>query len=445
MLGLIALLMPPALFDAPTLHGAQVSAYVIDASTGAVLFARNADDAMMPASTLKLVVGSATLDGLGTGFSFTTTIATDGTTLYLRGTGDPLLRDTDFTDAARTLALSDQRHFTALAGDATAVVAPEYPDGWALDDLPYYYGAPPSALSVDENALRVHLQPGAVGTPLIVTAVPATSAATIVSDAVTGPAHSADTTDVRVDWSAPYTLKLTGSLPADSKTADFAVAVLDPAAVTLALAQDALVAAGVRFDAAPRMAATPAGARVLWTHHSSALPELLKFMWLPSDNLLAESLLDALGQSDTTGTGDTRERGLARERTWLQTIGIDPRTATLVDGSGLSAYDRITARDLVTVLAHDWNGPNRSTVLAALPVGGRSGTLRTRFTFAPLAGNVIAKTGTVNHTRTLAGYLETPHGTLIFALMVNDWMDPSPQAAENLRAFQSTFLESFFE
>jgi serine-type D-Ala-D-Ala carboxypeptidase/endopeptidase (penicillin-binding protein 4) len=437
--------MPPALFDAPTLRGAQVSAYVIDASSGAVLYSRNADDAMMPASTLKLVVGSASLDELGTGFSFATTLATDGTTLYLRGTGDPLLLDGDFGDAVRALTSLGQTHFVALAGDASAVDAPAYPDGWALDDLVYDYGAPPSALSIDENSLRVHLQPGAPGAPLTLTTDPATSAVAIVNDAVTGPPHSDDTTDLRVDWGSPYALKLTGSLPADDKDADFGIAMLDPGMVTLALVQDALTKGGVRFDGADRMGATPNGARVLWTHRSQALPELLKSMWLPSNNLLAESLLDAIGQSATSASGNTRERGLATERAWLQAIGIDPRTTTIVDGSGLSAYDRITAHDLVKILTHDWNGSNRGTVLAALPVGGRSGTLKSRFTSPPLAGHVIAKTGTVNHTRTLAGFLQTPHGTLIFALMVNDWMDPSPQAAENLHAFQSTFLESFFE
>ena len=126
------------------------------------------------------------------------------------------------------------------------------------------------------------------------------------------------------------------------------------------------------------MATTPAGAQVLWLHHSPPLAYLLHAMWQPSDNLLAESLLDALAP--------TREGAIARERTWLQSIGIDPATTTIADGSGLSAYDRISARDLVTILAHDWNGPNRALVFGALPVSGQSGTLQKVFTAPPLAG-----------------------------------------------------------
>jgi D-alanyl-D-alanine carboxypeptidase len=57
-----------------------------------------------------------------------------------------------------------------------------------------------------------------------------------------------------------------------------------------------------------------------------------------------------------------------------------------------------------------------------------------------LEGAVFAKTGTSNHTRALAGYLTTPHGTVAFALLINDWMDGAPGAADRLRAVQAQFL-----
>jgi serine-type D-Ala-D-Ala carboxypeptidase/endopeptidase (penicillin-binding protein 4) len=436
MLALFALLLPAPLFDAPTLRGAQVSAYVISAQTGEVLYSRDPDAAMMPASTLKLVVGSASLDTLGTAYSFTTILATDGTTLYLQGSGDPLLRPQDFDDAARTLATLNLTKFNGLDGDVGAPRA-HYPGGWSVDDLPYYYAAPPNMLSIDENTLHIAVHPSAAGAAPTLSVDPATDAVTIVNQATTGVAHSQDTLDAHVSWSQPATLVVTGSVPVDETDAVIDAAILDPSRATLELTAGALTRGGLAFSSQPQLAQTPAGARIVWTHRSPALPQLLRDMWQPSDNLLAESLLDALAP--------TREAALDRERTWLQSIGVDPATTTLADGSGLSGYDRISARDEVTILQHDWNGPNRATVLAALPVAGQSGTLAKVFTAPPLAGNVIAKTGTVNHTRTLAGYLQTPHGTLIFALMINGWMDDSPRHAANLRAFQSTFLESFFE
>ena len=417
------------------MRGAHVSAYVISAQTGEVLYAREPDAAMVPASTLKLVIGSATLDALGTAFSFTTTLATDGGALYLQGSGDPLLQPQDFDDAARTLATFGLTKFSALDGDA-GTPRPRYPGGWQVDDLAYDYAAPPNMLAIDENALHIAVHPAAVGAPPTLTIEPSTTAVTVVNEATTGAARSDDTTGLRLSWNAPATLIVTGSVPANETDDELDAAILDPSRVTLELVAGALTRGGIDFASAPQLAQTPAGARVVWTHRSPALPKLLRDMWQPSNNLLAESLLDALAP--------TRDAALDRERTWLQSIGVDPATTTLADGSGLSAYDRISARDLVTILTHDWNGPNRAIVLGALPVAGQSGTLVKDFTAPPLAGNVIAKTGTVNHTRTLAGYLLTPHGTLIFALMINNWMDDGPHASADLRAFQSTFLEAFF-
>lgn len=437
MLALFALLLPAPLFEAPTLRGALVSAYVISAQTGQVIYERDPDADVVPASTLKLVVGSATLDQLGTTFAFTTTLSTDGTTLYMQSTGDPLLRPDDFDAAARALSAAGATHFDALVADNGPARAERYPGGWSIDDLPFYYSAPPSPLSINENAIHVLVHPGTLGAAPTLEFKPAGTPVNIVNDATTGPAKSDDTTSLSVDWSQPNTLILTGSVPADETDGDMHLNVLDPAQATLALASAGLTGGGIAFTNAARMGTTPAGTRVLWTHQSAPLTQLLGDMWLPSDNLLAESLLGALGT--------TRDAALDRERTWLRSIGIDPATTTLADGSGLSSYDRITARDLVTVLAHDWNGPNRDAVLGALPVAGVRGTLARSFKFPPLEGKIIAKTGTVNHTHTLAGYMETPHGTYIFALMVNNWMADGPHASADLRAFQSTFLESFFE
>lgn len=419
------------------MHGALVSAYVISAQTGEVVYAHNPDADVMPASTLKLVVGSASLDQLGKDFAFTTTLSTDGTTLYLHGGGDPLLRPNDFDAAAKALSAAGTTHFDALVADDGPAGAERYPGGWSIDDLPFYYSAAPSPLSIDENAIHVLVHPGAVGAPPTLEYQPAGTPLTIINEATTGPAKSEDTTWLSVDWSQPNTLILTGNVAADETDADLNLNVLDPAQATVALAKDALTRGGITFAGPARTGSAPAGARVVWTHQSSPLSQLLSDMWLPSDNLLAESLLGALGA--------TRDTALDRERAWLQSIGVDPRTTTLADGSGLSGYDRITARDLVTILAHDWNGPNRDIMLNDLPIAGVRGTLAHAFKFPPLEGKIIAKTGTVNHTHTLAGYMQTPHGTYIFALMVNNWMDDGPHASADLRAFQSTFLESFFE
>jgi len=80
----------------------------------------------------------------------------------------------------------------------------------------------------------------------------------------------------------------------------------------------------------------------------------------------------------------------------------------LVDGSGLSPSDRLTAGALVGILEAAWNDPAiRKPFVASLPVAGIAGTLADRLRTPPARGHVIAKTGTTNTASTLAGYVRS--------------------------------------
>jgi serine-type D-Ala-D-Ala carboxypeptidase/endopeptidase (penicillin-binding protein 4) len=450
---LFAALALDALFSTATLSGAHTGALVVDAQSGRVLYSRNADDAFIPASTMKLIVGSAALDRLGEAFSFTTSVDTDGNTLYIEGGGDPLLSTADAGDAAAAVKALNMTSFhgglRAVEGRFRSGVSSRYPDGWQIDDLPYDYAAPVAALSFEENVLHVTLTPGArQGDAPAFSVTPDFTPACLVNAATTGNAQSDDTTSLQISWDASGSFAkdctiIEGSLPLHGKPVTLDAASLEPPVIALQAFSRAFSEQGITVPMPldpDRYATAPDDARVLWTHASPRLPDLLRDMWQPSDNLLAETLLMQLAPSGGSALDDTRALGIRAEQEWLQTIGVDPRTLTIVDGSGMSAYDRVTPRALVTILQHDWNAPTRAAVLAALPVAGKSGTLEHDFTQAPLAGNVIAKTGTSNHTRTLAGYVHTPDRTLIFALLVNDWMDSAPGATARLRAFQQAFL-----
>ena len=192
--------------------------------------------------------------------------------------------------------------------------------------------------------------------------------------------------------------------------------------------------------AAP-FSAIPAGTLV-WRHDGEPLAALLADMWLPSDNLIAEELLREIDVAANARAG-TLEGGTAIERPWLRGIGIDPATVTLADGSGLSQYDRFTPRALVAVLLHDWHGPNRATILDALPIAGVRGDLRGAMRGTPAAGHVFAKTGSMSHVRGLAGYVTTrTRGTVVFALSVDDWIGSDADLAALRAAFCSRLAAS---
>lgn len=137
-----------------------------------------------------------------------------------------------------------------------------------------------------------------------------------------------------------------------------------------------------------------------------------------SQNLHAELLLRRIGRVSGGGSiGD----GLKRVEGMMASAGV-PRTAwDLSDGSGMSTYNRVTPRAMVTLLRWAQAQPWGARWIATLPVGGVDGTLSRRFRDTPLAGKIHAKTGTLSGVSALAGTMTAASGqVLTFALYAND-------------------------
>jgi D-alanyl-D-alanine carboxypeptidase/D-alanyl-D-alanine-endopeptidase (penicillin-binding protein 4) len=138
----------------------------------------------------------------------------------------------------------------------------------------------------------------------------------------------------------------------------------------------------------------------------------------PSQNLHAELLLRRVGA--LTGSGSIAD-GEAAVTQLMDQAGV-PRTGyELADGAGMSSYNRVTPRATATLLrwiaGQDWGVAWRET----LPIGGKDGTLRRRFIGTSLEGRIFAKTGSLNASRALAGYLIAKSGrTLVFSVIAND-------------------------
>lgn len=439
-----------AALAAPTLTGAHIGALVVDGATGSVVYSQDSTGSFQPASTLKLFVGLAALSQLGPDYSFETDLLTDGAItggtlnglLYLRGGGDPTLDPAALTDAARTLRAQSIAQIDGdIVADSSHFSGSSYPPGWVIDDLAQDYAAPVSGLSYNDNAVALSLEPGnAVGAAPTLTENPNAPEMMVANDATTGAAHSPDSTALARTLDDAHTIRIVGSLPIDGGTTELDAAAPIPPLFAADALRNAIIERGITARSL-REGITPPQARLLWSHRSAPLSELLARMWLPSDNLLAESLLDELG-TRSPGPGDSRDRGIARETAWMQGVGIDPATLSVADGSGLSQYDRVTPAALVTALRSAWAGADRAMILAALPLAGVRGTLKDSFTGTPLEGAVIAKTGSMSHVRALAGYIVRPGRTLIFALLINDWMDRTPGASAAIRLTEQRFLEA---
>jgi D-alanyl-D-alanine carboxypeptidase/D-alanyl-D-alanine-endopeptidase (penicillin-binding protein 4) len=148
---------------------------------------------------------------------------------------------------------------------------------------------------------------------------------------------------------------------------------------------------------------------------SPPLSEIVRYMDRASDNFTAELLLKQLGAIN--GPAGTSPAGAAYVRSVLAEAGVPLEGVRIVDGSGLSLLDRLTARALAALLRVAWaNQEVRPVLFAALPVAGISGTLSDRMRRPPARGNVRAKTGTTWQASALSGFVKRRY---VFSVLQN--------------------------
>jgi D-alanyl-D-alanine carboxypeptidase/D-alanyl-D-alanine-endopeptidase (penicillin-binding protein 4) len=162
------------------------------------------------------------------------------------------------------------------------------------------------------------------------------------------------------------------------------------------------------------------GRKVLATHTSVPVAEDIMLTNKISQNLHAELLLRLLGK--VHGTDGSFEQGTRVVRQFLIGAGVDDGDFFIYDGSGMSPFDRIAPRAYTQLLVYAAKQPWGAAWRDTFPVAGVDGTLAVagRFKNSPVKGRLWAKTGTLNETNALSGYLQAASGkTIVFSILVN--------------------------
>lgn len=419
-------------------HGAQ-SVVVRSLKTGATIYERNVDLAMIPASNMKLIVSATALDRLGPDFTYSSRVYACGKVnprgvvegdLALVGGGDPILETGDLRDIAREIRC---RGIKKVAGD---VIVDDYlfddrrlGTGWAWDDLSYYYSAEISALNLNRNTVRVWIYPGKrPGEPAVVCLDPANSYMEIGSAPITGEPESQKAVWVFRTLGANV-IRAGGSIPAGVRVSapEAVVTVRDPAIYAGHVFVSELRKQGIVVLGNVKRKRLPGDAVLVCEHKSPPLSEILKLLNKPSDNLIAEVLLKTLG-AVIKGSGSV-DSGREVEKEFLSAAGVDISGVSIVDGSGLSRLNYLTARSLVDLLSFMYRHKHFKVFLDSLPIAGVDGTLRNRMKGTRAQNNVRAKTGYVSRVSSLSGYLTTGSGEpLVFAILMNHHLCPNSSA-----------------
>ncbi|HEX4054581.1 MAG TPA: D-alanyl-D-alanine carboxypeptidase/D-alanyl-D-alanine-endopeptidase [Tepidisphaeraceae bacterium] len=406
---------------------------------------------LVPASNLKVVTTSAALEQLGPDFKFRTLLLYHDGDLVLVGDGDPTLGDAEllkkvgwdvdtvFKTWAEGLA---KRKFSSardlLVDDSVFDEEFLHPD-WPADQVQKRYDAEIAGLNLNANCVDVYVRPGAFGRPVDYRTDPATSYVSIKNTCTAGGENAV--------WLSrePGTNELV--LRGTARSANVvpvSVTIHDPPMFAGAVLAERLRSAGisltgtVKRDRAERqayLAARRAGSDSSWALlavHETPLLSVIDRANKDSMNLYAECLCKRMA-FQKSGAG-TWKAGTAAVGDFLSSLNIPSSQYTLDDGCGLSKNNAISAHLMVTVLTHDYFGPNSAAWLASLAIAGEDGTLAERFHGSDLRGRVIAKTGFVNGVSCLSGYLHAKDDNwYCFSIMFNGIPEGSNSGAKVLQ------------
>jgi serine-type D-Ala-D-Ala carboxypeptidase/endopeptidase (penicillin-binding protein 4) len=442
--------------------------------TGASIYKLNDSQYFNPASNAKLLTTAAAYALLPSGLTFTTLISSDapvGTAGDVRGditifgVGDPNISARTMPFGMKTertgpplVALEDMadqivRHGVHsvsgdIVGDDTWFVYERYGAGWSWDDLQWGYGAPVSALSVNDNEVYLSAMPAAqVGENAVVSWVPSTPYYAVENSL--GTSSAGDPGKPGVDRSpGSMTVRIYGRTPVGQQGLHTAMAIEDPAEYAARSLRAMLLARGVQVSGKARaqhrqpvdtgdflsaqqapialhpitietVQSAGAGPNLLATHVSPPLGDDLVVTNKVSQNLHAEITLRTLGKFESSD-GSLLE-GTRVVRQFLVSAGVAPTDFVLFDGCGLSVQDLVTPRTFTTLLTYAARQSWGAAYRASLPVGGVDGSLSSRFKQPLLNGKVFAKTGTLGEARALSGYLVAASGqTVAFSIMCTD-------------------------
>jgi D-alanyl-D-alanine carboxypeptidase/D-alanyl-D-alanine-endopeptidase (penicillin-binding protein 4) len=333
----------------------------------------------------------------------------------------------------------------SVVGDDSYYLSEPYGTAWAWDDLQWGYGAPISALTFADNSIE-----------LTITADPEKAGLTVgqwtpnveyyqLANSMTMAQPGEQAHPGLERRPGNLLVRAWGTAPVQGLHAPLAVE--DPAEFTAAAFKDALLHRGVivkgqatsahrysegtgdfnaeraeKLSLAPlaltTMEAPLDNRRVLARHVSPPVAQDIMWTNKASQNLHAELLLRLLGKA--FAKDGSLAQGTRVVRQFLINAGVSDQDFFFYDGSGMSMDDRITPRAYTQLLSYAWRQPWGDAWKNTFPIAGVDGTLETRFRNSPLKGKLWAKTGTLNETNALSGYLTTASGkTVAFSILVN--------------------------
>jgi len=427
------------------LFGAQWGVYAryVD---GEEIVALNENFKLAPASGLKVFTSSFALNSLGANYKFQTKIyyngsITDGVltgNIYIKGSGDPTLGSNlvkgslplnellnKWADAVKSAGI--KKINGNIFGDDFLFENNLVPDYWPWTDIGNYYGAAPSALTINDNLYYLYFKPGEnVGDDAsVLRTEPYILNLKFDNFMKTGEKGSGDNGYI---YNAPnsYRAVLRGTIPAGVEEFSIKGSIPNPAWFAAYSFLSTLEQKGIAVNGEPKTLTSSVEydeQKMIATTFSPPLSDIVFIINKKSNNLYTELILKAAALKET-GIAGTQE-GTNALRKFLSSNGINTGGLALYDGSGLSRTNTITAKMMVELLAF----MTRTKVfysfynsLAVAGIPGDAGSFASYGKETAIAGNARIKSGMITGVRSHSGYVKDKNGRLIsFSMIANNF------------------------
>ncbi len=406
------------------IKGGTVSFCLMDVDKEEKLLGFNEEKSINPASTLKLISTGTALEKLGADFRFETDLMYTGQIFQNKIVGDLLiLPHGDPSLASSRIATSPEifmkeildvlklNKIDEISGQIIIYEKTYYsydtPDTWIWGDMGNYYGAGALDFNFNENLFKIYFDAGnMVGSGARFGILdPFDADWQIINQVKTGEANSGDQVYI---YTAPFseTLLLKGTVPLGAKQFLVKGSISMPFKVFAKNLTKFLNDKGVKVDAYQENQELPLEEpTLLKKFYSPTLAELVRLCNHQSINLYADAFLK---KSFDSQPNLIKKAEALKEH--LKAKGLNTDGTQFIDGSGLSMSDYINTQLMANYLVKMPKSPIFSDFYASIPRAGFEGSVRYFDRNRKTNGRLKIKSGSIDGSRTYAGYYETTTG-----------------------------------
>ena len=424
------------LFEDEFFQKCGVSVQVEDMTSNQTIYQKNAEMLFKPASNMKVLTTVAGLIYLGPDYKFETSLFRDGIikdstlygNLYVVGGCDPDFTTKDFyyfVDTLKALGISEISG--NIYGDVSFKDSLFWGKGWMWDDDPSSDAPYLSALNLNDNCVNVIVNRNENSKQPEVKIIPNTKFVSLKNELSS---KSDKEFQITRNWiERKNEIVVEGQFPDYIKNADEIVNVFDPAKYFLTVFSEVLDSNYIKLKGNIEIKNAPLYSQKICSFNRT-FGDIIKNLNKTSDNLSAEMTLRAISEK-YSGKPACADSGLQVVKMILDSTGLNSKDYRIVDGSGVSHYNLISAELLAKLLKYIYDKhPDLQKILyVSFPVAGVDGTLENRMQKSNAINNVHAKTGTLSGVSCLSGYVQAKNNhQLSFSIMMQNFVGSSRTA-----------------